>query len=84
MSIYGPSEFSPGLDVTVDLPSNAYLLYVILIPVLVVVLIITVLASSFIYVKYKATTGPDFAQNIIYHNIVSYFIIHNAQNVCFV
>ena len=70
-SLYGAGEYSDGLSVSVAQASTAYLLYVILIPVLVVVLIITVLASGFIYVKYKASNGPEITPNVIYHNIVS-------------
>ena len=70
-SLYGPGEYTEGLRVSVDQKSTAYLLYVILIPVLVVVLIITVLASGFIYVKYKASTRPEIVPCGIYVPVVS-------------
>ena len=71
----GCGEWSPGISVSVSQKSTAYLLYVILIPVLVVVLVITLLASGFIYVKYKASNASNgFDPNPWYHNIVSSFI----------
>ena len=71
VSLAGHGDWSEGLPVSVAQTSTAYLLYVILIPVLVVVLIVTVLASGFMYVKYKASNVPEMTQNVIYHNIVS-------------
>ena len=71
----GCGEWSPGISVSVSQKSTAYLLYVILIPVLVVVLVITLLASGFIYVKYKASNASNgFDPNPWYHNIVSSLI----------
>ena len=67
----GCGEWSKGISVSVAQKSTAYLLYVILIPVLVVVLVITMLASGFIYVKYKASNAPEITPNPWYHNIVS-------------
>ena len=64
-------EWSNEISVSVSQKSTAYLLYVILIPVLVVVLVITLLASGFIYVKYKASNTPEITPNPWYHNIVS-------------
>ena len=71
VSLSGHGKYSDGLSVSVAQTSTAYLLYVILIPVLVVVLIVTMLASGFIYVKHKAAKGPEITPNVIYHNIVS-------------
>ena len=58
-SLAGCGEWSKGISVSVAQKSTAYLLYVILIPVLIVVLVITMLASGFIYVKYKASNAPE-------------------------
>ena len=59
------------MEVSVAQKTSSYLLYVILIPVLVVVLIVTVLASGFVYVKHKASNAPEMTLNLNYHNIVS-------------
>ena len=75
-SLAGCGRWNEGQEVSVNQKSNAYLLYVILIPVLVVVLIITVLASGFVFVKYKANNGPEITPNVIYHNIVRFLIIY--------
>ena len=70
-SLAGCGKWSQGLEVSVAQKTSSYLLYVILIPVLVVVLIVTVLASGFVYVKHKASNAPEMTLNLNYHNIVS-------------